>query len=56
MSLAEALAKAGGLDGSRANSKSVFVYRFEPRRLMESVGLNVAGFPTIEYLPFINSI
>jgi len=48
MSLAEALAKAGGLDGSRANSKSVFVYRFEPKRLMESVGLNVAGFPTVQ--------
>jgi len=48
MSLAEALAKAGGLDGSRANSKSVFVYRFEPKRLMESVGLNVAGFPMVQ--------
>ncbi|MGY3346726.1 MULTISPECIES: polysaccharide biosynthesis/export family protein [unclassified Bradyrhizobium] len=48
MSLAEALAKAGGLDGSRANSKSVFLYRFEPKRLMESVGLNVAGFPTVQ--------
>lgn len=48
MSLAEALAKAGGLDGSRANSKSVFVYRFEPKRLLESVGLNVAGFPTVQ--------
>ncbi|MDN3278937.1 polysaccharide biosynthesis/export family protein [Frankia sp. RB7] len=48
MSLAEALAKAGGLDGSRANSKSVFVYRFEPKSLLESVGLNVAGFPTVQ--------
>lgn len=46
MSLAEALAKAGGLDGSRANSKSVFVYRFEPKPLLESVGLEVRGFPT----------
>ncbi|WP_244521435.1 polysaccharide biosynthesis/export family protein [Bradyrhizobium sp. DOA9] len=48
MSLAEALAKAGGLDGSRANSKSVFVYRFEPKRLMDSVGLDVRGFPTVQ--------
>jgi len=48
MSLAEALAKAGGLDGSRADSKSVFVYRFEPKRLLESVGFNVAGFPTVQ--------
>ncbi|WP_230646640.1 MULTISPECIES: polysaccharide biosynthesis/export family protein [unclassified Bradyrhizobium] len=48
MSLAEALAKAGGLDGSRANSRSVFLYRFEPKRLLESVGLDVAGFPTVQ--------
>ncbi|WP_291617817.1 polysaccharide biosynthesis/export family protein [Bradyrhizobium sp.] len=47
MSLAEALAKAGGLDGSRANSKSVFVYRFEPKHLLENVGLEVNGFPTL---------
>ena len=47
MSLAEALAKAGGLDGSRANSKSVFVYRFEPKNLLENVGLEVRGFPTV---------
>ncbi len=48
MSLAEALAKAGGLDGNRANSKAVFLYRFEPKRLLESVGLDVAGFPTVQ--------
>ena len=48
MSLAEALAKAGGLDGNRANSKSVFVYRFEPKPLMDSFGLDVRGFPTIQ--------
>lgn len=48
MSLAEALAKAGGLDSNRANSTSVFVYRFEPKRLMNNVGIDVRGFPTAE--------
>jgi polysaccharide export outer membrane protein len=46
MSLAEALAKAGGLDPTRADSKSFFVYRFEPKPLLESVGIDVSQFPT----------
>jgi polysaccharide biosynthesis/export protein len=46
MSLAEALAKAGGLDGFRADSKSLYVYRFEPKPLLEGVGIDVARFPT----------
>lgn len=46
MSLAEALAKAGGLDSSRANSKSIYVYRFEPKPLLERIGINVSQFPT----------
>src|SRR5258708_8968656 len=46
MSLAEALAKAGGLDPTRANAKSFFVYRFEPKPLLESVGIDVSQFPT----------
>ena len=46
MSLAEALAKAGGLDGSRADSKSIYVYRFEPKPLLERIGINVSQFPT----------
>ncbi|WP_426610886.1 polysaccharide biosynthesis/export family protein [Bradyrhizobium sp. McL0616] len=46
MSLAEALAKAGGLDSSRADSKSIYVYRFEPKPLLERIGINVSQFPT----------
>lgn len=46
MSLAEALAKAGGLDGSRADSKSIYVYRFEPKPLLEQIGVDVSQFPT----------
>ncbi|WP_244645760.1 polysaccharide biosynthesis/export family protein [Bradyrhizobium campsiandrae] len=47
MSLAEALAKAGGLDGTRADSKSIYVYRFEPKPLLASIGVNVSQFPTV---------
>ncbi|MGX4773555.1 polysaccharide biosynthesis/export family protein [Bradyrhizobium guangdongense] len=46
MSLAEALAKAGGLDGARADSKSIYVYRFEPKPLLERIGIDVSQFPT----------
>jgi polysaccharide export outer membrane protein len=46
MSLAEAIAKAGGLDGNRADSKSIYVYRFEPKPLLEKIGIAVSQFPT----------
>lgn len=46
MSLAEALAKSGGLDGTRADSKSLYVMRFEPKPLLESAGVDVTQFPT----------
>ena len=46
MSLAEALAKAGGLDGTRTDTKSIYVYRSEPKQLLESVGIDVSRFPT----------
>jgi len=46
MSLAEALAKAGGLDSNRADSKSIFVYRFEPKPLLQQIGVDVSQFPT----------
>jgi len=46
MSLAEALAKAGGLDSARADSKSIYVYRFEPKPLLQQIGVDVSQFPT----------
>jgi polysaccharide biosynthesis/export protein len=46
MTLAEALAKAGGLDPIRANSKAFFVYRFEPKPLLQRIGIDVSRFPT----------
>ncbi len=38
LSLAEAVAKAGGLNDARADPASVFVYRGEPRKLVEQLG------------------
>ncbi|MDR3465942.1 MAG: polysaccharide export protein [Xanthobacteraceae bacterium] len=46
MTLAEALAKAGGLDGTRSDSRSVYLFRFEPKELLESAGVEAARFPT----------
>jgi polysaccharide export outer membrane protein len=46
MSLAEALGKAGGLDPVRADSKSIYVYRFEPKPLLQRIGIDVSRFPT----------
>jgi polysaccharide biosynthesis/export protein len=45
MSLAEAIAKAGGLDGARADSRSLYVMRFEPKPLLSKAGIGVAQFP-----------
>ncbi|WP_349237314.1 polysaccharide biosynthesis/export family protein [Bosea sp. ASV33] len=42
MTLAEAIAKAGGLDGSRANSKAVYVLRAEARTLLERGGIDTS--------------
>lgn len=44
MTLSEAIAKAGGLDGARANSPSVYVLRLEPRNLLKSAGIDVERF------------
>jgi polysaccharide export outer membrane protein len=45
MTLSEALAKSGGLDGARANLQAVYVFRFEPRRLLDSSGFDTKMFP-----------
>jgi polysaccharide export outer membrane protein len=42
MTLAEAIAKAGGLDGSRANSKAVYVLRAESRTLLQRGGIDTS--------------
>lgn len=45
LSLNEALAKAGGLQDSRADPSQVFLYREEHRETLEAMGVNLAKFP-----------
>jgi polysaccharide export outer membrane protein len=42
LTLAEALAKSGGLNDARADAASVFLYRGEPRKLAEQLGADVS--------------
>ena len=44
LSLAEAVAKAGGLNDNLADPASVFVYRGEPREVAEQLGIDCARF------------
>ncbi len=44
ISLAEAVAKAGGLSDDRADPAAVFLYRGETRRVAESMGVDVSKF------------
>lgn len=44
LSLAEAIAKAGGLLDTRAGGRHVFLYRLESREVLEKVGMNLSRF------------
>ncbi|CAM5762315.1 sugar ABC transporter substrate-binding protein [Labrys miyagiensis] len=44
MSLSEALAKAGGLDTSRADPKEVFLFRMERRSTLTSAGIDISKY------------
>jgi polysaccharide export outer membrane protein len=44
MTLAEAAAKAGGLEPTRADPRAVFLYRMEPRQVLEQLGVDVSGY------------
>jgi polysaccharide export outer membrane protein len=55
LSIADAIAKVGGISDDRANARAVFVYRFEPRDVLAKVGaLGPADLPdriaTVYYL------
>lgn len=52
LSLTEAVAKAGGLADTRANSE-VFVYRLEPKEALERMGVNVTKFADRAYIPTV---
>ena len=44
LSLAEAVAKGGGLNDTLADPASVFIYRGEPRKFAEQLGIDVSKF------------
>jgi polysaccharide export outer membrane protein len=46
ITLAQAVAKAGGILDERGDPQSVFIYRMEPKRLVAQMGYDVAGFIT----------
>ncbi len=55
LSLASAIAKVGGLSDDRANARAAFVYRFEQRAALASVGVQIqpdtpATIPTVYYV------
>lgn len=44
LTLAEAVARAGGLDDLRADPRSVFLFRNEPKKLLRDMGVDVSRF------------
>jgi polysaccharide export outer membrane protein len=54
LSLAEAVAKAGGLLDTRANAAQVFLYRLEDREILERFGMDLDKFdPNMPLIPTI---
>ncbi len=45
VSLAEAVAKAGGLLDERANPGTIFLYRMEPRDILQAMHVDLSHFP-----------
>lgn len=44
LTVAEAVARAGGLDDLRADPRSVFLFRNEPKQLLQEMGVDVSRF------------
>jgi polysaccharide biosynthesis/export protein len=55
MSLAEAIAAAGGIADAQGDPGSVFLYRREPRELAERLGVDCSKMPG-EYVPIVYSV
>jgi len=53
--LSEALAKSGGLDDTRADTRAVFLYRLESRKTLAEMGVDVAKYET-PLVPTIYSV
>jgi polysaccharide export outer membrane protein len=45
LTLAEAIAKAGGLDSTRSDPRSVFLLRLVPRKTLLRIGVDVTPYP-----------
>lgn len=55
MNLAEAAAKSGGLDPTRADPRAVFLYRIESRRVLEDLGVDLTGYTGV-WIPTIYNV
>ena len=55
MNLAEAVAKAGGLNTARADPASVFVFRKEPKTTLHSLGVDTSPYGT-DMVPTVYSV
>jgi polysaccharide export outer membrane protein len=55
ISLAEAVAKADGLDDTRAEPGAVFLYRGEPRSVAEKLGIDVSKYNS-QIIPVIYNV
>ncbi|GJE73387.1 polysaccharide biosynthesis/export family protein [Methylorubrum podarium] len=55
MTLAEAIAKSGGLDDARADPSAVFIYRMEARRTLSEMGVDVSKYAS-ELVPTIYTV
>jgi polysaccharide biosynthesis/export protein len=54
LSLNEAVARAGGLQDSRANPRQVFLYRMEYREVLRKIGIDLSKFPASDqFIPTV---
>lgn len=53
MTLADAIAKAGGLDGDRADPQSVILYRREEPDVVRRIGASLDGFNRRSFVPTV---
>lgn len=56
INLAEAVGKAKGLVDIQADPTSVFLYRREPRKVAEALGVDMSRFPSDPLVPIIFSV
>jgi polysaccharide export outer membrane protein len=55
MTLAEGIAKMGGLLSGRADPKAVFLFRYTPREILQGAGVNLGKLPG-EMVPTVYTV